>query len=352
MFPSHDPENKQVVNETPLVKIQSSSYSSGSPFTAVNSQELFYINENNQIIESSTEQQFPFYDNPTLLTSVSNPQRPTRVGDIADEKELSEAVVMIPFVDSPISDDVRANTTNVIGRNLFKIDREIFDAQKVNIDNDKAAVPSEQIGDFFRPEIAETSISDMIKKMRKYNIPPQLYFITYPDDQPFVMYLFEFSETLNKNDLSNIWQGLMPQTAKTTTKEKKVIEHENDYNNFFGGKEIPENVRWIVFRVKRKANIDYFQVTADSQDDSRFRFNFDVGVKKPEYSYNWPYDFCSLVEMITVKGGVSILPPLEEDDGQSGNQFLAGGEGINNNKLGKLIQQHSTPPIVTGKHLN
>jgi hypothetical protein len=347
---------KQVINETPLVKIQSSNYSDESPLSVVGGQELFYISENNQIIENSIDQQFPFYDNPSGITYEFCSEAKSlvglcgfetevsRVGDIADEKELSEAVVMIPFVDSAISDDVRASTTNVIGRNLFKIDREVFDAQKVNIDNNKAAVPSFNNGDFFRPEIAETSISDMLKKMRKYNIPPQLDFVTYPDDQPFVMYLFEFSETLNKNDLSNIWQGLMPQTAKTTTKEKKVIEHENDYNNFFGGKEIPENVRWIVFRVKRKANIDYFQLTADSQDDSRFRFNFDVGVKKPEYSYNWPYDFCSLVEMITVKGGISVLPPLEEGDNQSGSQFLTGDEGIDNNKLGKLIQQHSIAP--------
>jgi hypothetical protein len=30
---------------------------------------------------------------------------------------------------------------------------------------------------------------------------------------------------------------------------------------------------------------------------------------KPDYSYNWPYDHCSLIEMARVSGGVSIMPP-------------------------------------------
>jgi hypothetical protein len=238
----------------------------------------------------------------------------SRIGDVADEKEISEAVVMIPFVDEPVKGSTKAKTVEVMGRNFFKISKNLFNFTKSNVDAGKVAIPRESTYNV-EEDIEETTVSDMIKKMQRYNIPPMLDFITYPlkkGEFPFVMYIFEFTETLDKNDLSNVWQGVMPQIATTATKETQVIEHELNKINFFEGKELPENVRWMVFRVKRKANINYFKVTADSQDDDRFKFNFDVGLKAPEYSYNWPYDFCSLVEMARVRGGVSVLPPAQK----------------------------------------
>ena len=32
----------------------------------------------------------------------------------------------------------------------------------------------------------------------------------------------------------------------------------------------------------------------------------------PEYSYNWPYDFFSLVELAQIEGGVSTYPAYED----------------------------------------
>ena len=58
----------------------------------------------------------------------------------------------------------------------------------------------------------------------------------------------------------------------------------------------------MVFKVKRKAEINYFKATADSSDDDRFRFNFRNNKKAiPDYSYNWPYDFFSLVELAQIE---------------------------------------------------
>ena len=39
---------------------------------------------------------------------------------------------------------------------------------------------------------------------------------------------------------------------------------------------------------------------------------FAVGKKAPEYSYNWPYDFCSLVEKVNVEGVIEFMPPAED----------------------------------------
>ena len=70
---------------------------------------------------------------------------------------------------------------------------------------------------------------------------------------------------------------------------------------------MPQGIRWMVFKVKRKAETNYWKKTADSSDDDRFRFNFSVGKKAPEYSYNWPYDFFSLVELVQIEGCTRIL---------------------------------------------
>jgi hypothetical protein len=249
----------------------------------------------------------------------------SRIGDIADEKEISEAVVMIPFSDSPITGVNRANTVEVMGRNFFKISKKLYNFTKSNIESGVPAIPKES--ELYKVEnsVDRTTVSNMITAMKKYNIPPQLDFITYPPKEsefPFVMYIFEFSEVLSKVDLSNIWQGLMPQAATVAKKETQVIEHEMNKINFFEGKELPENIRWMVFRVKRRANVNYFQVTSDSRDDDRFKFDFEFGNESPNYSYNWPYDFCSLVEMARVKGGVSILPPSDKKEPISDSKLL------------------------------
>ena len=58
----------------------------------------------------------------------------------------------------------------------------------------------------------------------------------------------------------------------------------------------------MVFKVKKKAAINYFAATADSSDDDRFKFNFKNNKNVvPDYSYNWPYDYFSLVELAQIE---------------------------------------------------
>ena len=58
--------------------------------------------------------------------------------------------------------------------------------------------------------------------------------------------------------------------------------------------------------MKQKAKQNYFAKTADSNDDKKFRFDFQYATptskkgSSPLYSYNWPYDFFSLVELIKI----------------------------------------------------
>ena len=222
------------------------------------------------------------------------------IGEVAATKEISEAIIMIPFVNREISDShpSLAPTVEIADKNFFQISRGRFD----NLMNLLAHVP--QPGEKPRPS---SSITEMIDKMNKYNLPPEFDFIKYRDIDPFVMYIFEFSETLDQQDLADIWQGLMPKCAKAASKETKAIEHPLDEDNFFEAKEIPKDIRWITFKVKKRARTDYYKVTTDSSDDNRFKFELNEGQQiKPDYSYNWPYDYFSLVELARVAGGINI----------------------------------------------
>lgn len=229
-----------------------------------------------------------------------------RVGELAEKREMFEAVIAIPFVDEPITNKEFATTTQVLGKNFFTIPRKMYDLQK----NQKiAGKPAIEPGkDFGNVSINDTSISQLSEKLQKYVLPPELNFDVYSDIQPFVMYVFEFNGMFDKQDLADIWQGVMPKPATTATKDQVVIEHPNKPWEFFGGKKLPSNVRWMVFKVKQKAEINYYKITADNQDDDRFRFDFKVGNKTPEYSYNYPYDFCSLVEFAKIAVEYDIEP--------------------------------------------
>ena len=151
--------------------------------------------------------------------------------------------------------------------------------------------------------------------MDKYYIPPKLDFVTY-DAQPFVMYIFEFNHTFDQKDLADIWQNVMPKSAQiarhSDEEDNNVIEHELGTNEFFEGNRIPEKVRWMTFKVKQKGEKNYYNVTADSKDDSRFKFDFQVGKRAPEYSYNWPYDYFTLVESVGIEGGLVVEEPEEQ----------------------------------------
>ena len=123
---------------------------------------------------------------------------------------------------------------------------------------------------------------------RSYVIPPEFNFLQYSDIDPFVMYIFEFEHTLSQSDLSNIWQGYMPKIAYNAEKDEVKIEHRMDKFEFFGGNEMPQNIKWLIFRVKRRAEINYFSVTANTKDDERFNFNKIIGRAEGTdvYSYN------------------------------------------------------------------
>jgi hypothetical protein len=238
-----------------------------------------------------------------------------RLGEVAPNKEIKEAVVAIPFLDRPSTKE-EADTTKFGNRYFFKINKDALQQQKARKEKKEPIIKPGEVGQ--SKEIYGTSITNLLEKMEKYVFPPEFDFLTYDylrENQPFVMYITEFSTLLDKEDLSNIWQGLMPKPARRAEKEESEIVHPLNASEFFHGKKIPEDIRWLVFKVKQKGEKSYYNLTADSKDDNRFRFDFKVGgERKPEYSYNYPYDFCSLVEYAKIEVGLGLREKEESSE--------------------------------------
>ena len=229
-----------------------------------------------------------------------------QVGRIAQERTISEAVVMIPFVDSPLEETIRVDD-----RNFFSITPEKFIKQVSNVENGLPAVSAQDYG--LESDIEETTITRMSKMMKKYNLPPRYDFMKFrSDSKPFVIYFFEFEETLDQEDLSNIWQGLQPKIALTSRKDSNEVIHDLAPWEFFEGRKITQDVRWMVFKVKKTACMDYETLLNDSIQDQRFDFETTAGVEEPQYSYNYPYDYFSLVEMVKIEAGAEFeINPME-----------------------------------------
>ena len=239
---------------------------------------------------------------------------------------MSEAIVAIPFTDQPIVAPGYASTTQMFGKNFFSISRNQFDFQKTRKQQNLPVVPDAINSQGTTRNILNTSVSELYEKMTQFVFPPELDFNIYDDLQPFVMYVFPFKSILTKQDLANIYQGLMPKIATTTEKEESVISHTFEEWEFFEGKKLPNSgIRWLVFKVKEKCATNYWDVTADSRDDDRFKFQFANSVSRPDYSFNYPADFFSLVELGKIDTSVIFEPKGANvgQNAQSTNQLVS-----------------------------
>ena len=72
--------------------------------------------------------------------------------------------------------------------------------------------------------------------------------------------------------------------------------------------DLPENLQWMVFKVKQKALTDYKKLTGKGQLN-----------EVPTFNYNWPYDQFSLVELAQIEANISLADerrtPLTNENG-------------------------------------
>jgi hypothetical protein len=140
----------------------------------------------------------------------------------------------------------------------------------------------------------ESSNYDVIKQhMEKYVFPPKFDFVTNKTVDPILMYVFEFSKSVTQQDITDMWQNLPPEAGEKFEQKEVLVEERELVDYIF---DQSDEIQWMVFKVKKKAvkNYDKYRRSLISEDTSAFPET--IG----NYSYNWPYDYFSLVELVKI----------------------------------------------------
>jgi len=244
---------------------------------------------------------------PSLADAVGFAKTSENLGKVAKSKTIREAVVAVPFIE-------------------VKNQRKFFDLSSNSSGNDMNL-----------PQAPSDSVAKMIDSMGRYVFPPSMDFVKYPEEvTPFTMYIFEFEHQLNQQDLVDIWQNLPPRigrafdvTAPISTSE---IEQEKKITHSLASGELLQNIdaklQWMVFKVKQKAQTNYWRKTvtnnqsivplSDIVEGGGMSSLKSKAVKSSDFvadgagkgavektgefdrTYNWPYDFFSLVELVKI----------------------------------------------------
>jgi hypothetical protein len=234
-----------------------------------------------------------------------------RLGEIADKREVYEAVVAIPYI-------VEANEDYSGDQKKDAIDRKKFiSIPKQRFDSALKEREGSQDGDSL--ETAGESIRKMVQKMKRYVMPPQFDFINFDQIDPIVMYFFEFKYEFDKDDLSYIWQNLAPRDYKKITFQEASVAHDLMNTELLEEQNIIDNpnLRWMVFKVKQKATKDYYDLIPPQVKAARPTTNLDKAEtdKDDEYlQFNWPYDYLSFVELVKLEADVLYKADEEETE--------------------------------------
>ena len=238
-------------------------------------------------------------------------QTPVKLGVVNNRKKISECVVAIPFVE------------NSGVKDFFKlINAAVLQALAEGVEN------------------ADQNIVDLIDKMKRFVFPPSFDFVNFPNKvDPIAMYVFEFSTFLSQQDLTDIWQNVLPDIGRTYEVATSSITHSLlgektliNKNNF------REDIRWMVFKVKQRAASRYYdQVFTKKGDLTSALLGTDIEIDQSgllsKIQYNWPYDFFSLVELVKIDAAVE-FSDVETDD--NGNETVRPTEASEENRITQL----------------
>jgi hypothetical protein len=258
----------------------------------------------------------------SLADLVGFPKDQVRLGEVASQKEVSECVVAVPFIEKDAT-------------------RKFFSIPRADIDSSIEASRREIDGNFPAggPPKAGGTVYEMVKKMQEYVFPPSMDFVRYEEVSPFAMYIFEFKHTFSKQDLADMWQNLPPEIGRTFEEAEASISHEllsaellgdgaiiknGELDNNAEGPGVPSNIQWMVFKVKKRAKTNYFDKiiakkgTTDETSSVELVgvTNSIAGKKDKDITYNWPYDFFSLVELVKIDAEISFANIENDDKGQ------------------------------------
>ena len=294
-----------------------------------------------------------------------------KLGQLADKKLVHEAVVAIPYY---LTDDCKVKflkmnpITYNLARDLNQRTRTAFVHSFVSSNSIEERERLREEYDRFYESTgvdSQENAAYQLRMMKKYILPPQFDFNHKTDLEPYVSYIFQFKAELDKEDLSSIWQNVYPKSETGIARaqhSKAISDWITTDTEFVTTVLIPERdpasppkgspsiyddpevfskqeVRWLVFKAKYRAESDYEKVVQQSITDIEenvigYSDSSLVGARDrnlrnrrrkdssifSKFSYNWPYDYFSMIEMIKLEGKVDFLsrfnappPPLESE---------------------------------------
>jgi hypothetical protein len=294
----------------------------------------------------------------------------TRIGAVEDRKVVKEAVVAIPYV---IREDLNNRVDFVtFNQSLFEKARNNFNFIKKELNNvplSNSITTIEEYREFLikyqkqtRDYISDSplnAIEYQLFMMEDYILPPQLDFRITGND-PFMMYFFQFRASLDKTDISNIWQNLYPESYLSSAKGRyscadrsfqgrvasmKDVSYVSHYldtvslvgNNLspvdtvydlFSPRNTQDKTRWLVFKVKERGQANLENIRISSIDprisnvekleyikESKSSLTLETQSKSADAAalrslatsklqYNWPYDYFSFVELVKLEAKI------------------------------------------------
>ena len=122
---------------------------------------------------------------------------------------------------------------------------------------------------------------------------PKFDFLTNDTVDPILMYAFEFSAKVTQQDIADMWQNLPPDINEKFEQKEVVIDDKQVLDLLINNS---EDIQWMVFKVKKRAkkSFEKYRRSLVTEDTSAF-----LDIIGP-YSYNWPYDYFSLVELVKI----------------------------------------------------
>ena len=229
-----------------------------------------------------------------------------RVGELKNKLTVKEAIVAVPYVISNTNQNSEKVLSSPTGKEFFKLPKSTVDAALNNSDG------------------AGSSIRRQILLMQDYVLPPQFDFLSFPDEiSPIVMYFFEFKHDFDRDDLSYMWQNLMPRNYDQIKLQTATCEHVLHKYELMSQDDLTnnENLRWMIFKVKQRRQSNYYdyvanqygkgssigtlapklgQSAADIKEITNRTRDADLTPQQRYMQYNWPYDFFSIIESIKI----------------------------------------------------
>lgn len=227
---------------------------------------------------------------------------PTRLGELKQELTVYEAVVAVPYVIETLEPSLRKDISLTEAAKDYKkfisIPQERYDASLTSSIGTST-------GDSL--EAAGASIRRQVNLMDKYIFPPELDFVNNTEIDPIAMYIFEFEYSFDEDDLSYMWQNLAPRNYQQITQQSTTVSHELIDTELLTEENLTENenLRWMVFKVKQRSQKLFTDMGTNIEDvleEARTTAHGNVAKKGSDLPrlYNWPYDYLSFVEKISI----------------------------------------------------